>query len=190
MRGAPRACRHAAEQTSIACAIPPQRASHGARPEPPQEHDGGAPAAIEAALSLALQRAAAAYDTRNRWEARVRAALSALLDLFEEQPDLARLCVVESENGGPAALALREDALAILANRIDDGRDHARCQPPPQAAQAVLAGALGAIRARRLDNDRANVIELLDPLVSFIVLAYRGAAAARGELTPTAPLQK
>jgi hypothetical protein len=149
-----------------------------------RHRDGGAPAAIEQALTLALQRAAAAYDSSGRWEARVRAALSALLDLFEERPDLARLCVVQSDNTGPAAHALREEALAVLAHRIDDGRRRAHSQPPPHAAQAVLAGAIGALRGRLLASEHATVTDLLDPLMSFIVLPYRGAAAARAELSP------
>jgi hypothetical protein len=141
------------------------------------------PAATERALTVVLQRAAAAYDTRGRWETRVRGALLALLDLFDEQPDLARLCVLEPEHAGPAALALREQTLAVLAHRIDDGRHRARQQPPPHAATAVLAGALGAIRARLLEPGPARISDLLDPLMSFIVLPYRGAAAARAEAT-------
>jgi hypothetical protein len=145
------------------------------------------PEATERALTLVLQRAAGAYDTRGRWETRVRCALLALLDLFDEQPDLARLCVVNagSVNAGstdPAVRALRERTRAVLASRIDDGRSSARRQPPPHAADAVLAGAIGAIRARLLEPERATMSDLLDPLMSFIVLPYRGAAAARGEL--------
>ena len=186
MRGGPPR-RHAAEQASVACAILPQGASRAARHEPPKDR-GGAPAPIEVALSLALQRAAAAYDTPGCWEVRTRAALSALLGLFDERPDLARLCVDQSASAGSAALALRERSLAILVRRIDDGRHSARRQPPPDAAQAVLAGTIGAIRARLLHSDPATLSDLLDPLMSFLVLPYRGAAASRRELTRSAPL--
>lgn len=157
--------------------------ARGSRGEPGV---GATSAAVQQALSFALQRAAAAYATPSTWEQRVRAALSSLLDLFEQQPDLARLCIAPSESAGPAALALREETLALLARRIDDGRRHARRQPPKHAAQAVLAGAIGAIRGRLLEPGGANVTDLLDPLMSFIVLAYRGAAASRGELAGAA----
>jgi hypothetical protein len=187
-RAAPIARRRAAEQTGVACATPPQGASHGARYGPPEDDDGSALAAIEAALSLALQRAAAAYDTPGCWEVRIRAALSALLDLFDERPDLARLCVDQSASARPAALALRKRTLALLVRRIDDGRHAARRQPPPHAAQAVLAGTIGAIRARLLHSDPAGLSDLLDPLMSFLVLPYRGAAASRSELTRSVPL--
>jgi hypothetical protein len=147
------------------------------------KHNDAGPATIEHAVSLALQRAAAAYDSGGRWETRVRAALSALLELFEERPDIARLCVVQSDSAGSATLALRDQTLAVLASRIDDGRNSAIRQPPPHAAHAVLAGAVGAIRGRLLESDPATVSDLLDPLMSFIVLPYRGAAAARREHT-------
>jgi hypothetical protein len=190
MRSAPIARRHAAEQTGAACAIPPPGASYGARPrhEPRGEREGSDPAALEAALTLVLQHAATAYATPGRWEVRIRAAVSALLALFDERPDLARLCVDQSATAGPAALALRKQTLALLVRRIDDGRDSARRQPPPDAAQAALAGTIGAIRARLLHSDPAALSDLLDPLTSFIVLPYRGAAAARSELTRSVPL--
>jgi hypothetical protein len=175
-------CEQALEHTRVTSPIPEARASRNGLDRPSGASDGVSPAAVQRALRLTLQQAAAAYATSNRWEERVRAALSALLALFEERPDIARLCIVQSENAGPAALALREQTLAVLARRIDDGRRHASRQPPQHAAQAVLAGAIGAIRARLLEPDPPTVADLLDPLMSFIVLPYRGAAASRGEL--------
>jgi hypothetical protein len=146
---------------------------------------------VERALTLVLQRAAGGYDSPGRWETRVRAALSAVLDLFDEQPQLARLCVMP-ESSPPDAL--RERTRALLIRRIDDGRRRAHHEPPPHTAHAVLATTLGAIRGRLLATEEANaggpptVADLLDPLVSFIVLPYRGAAAARCELSAHRPL--
>lgn len=171
----------AAEQARSSCGTLTAGAPRRALDQgPPSDRDP--PQAIQLVMALALRRAAGAYGTRNRWEARVRAALSAILDLFDEQPDIARLCVVQSANAESAALAARERAMTVLARRIDDGRRSARLQPQPHAAEAVLAGALGAIRGRLLQPEPTSVGDLLDPLMSFIVLPYRGAAAARREL--------
>jgi hypothetical protein len=136
---------------------------------------------IEQALTLVLRRAAAGYGTRGRWETRVRAALAGLLDLFDEQPDLARLCVVGSQSTDPQDSGARQQTLRVFTRRLDDGRHHASPEPPPHAADAVLAGAIGAIHARLLEPDSTSVSDLLDSLMSFIVLPYRGAAAARAE---------
>jgi hypothetical protein len=77
----------------------------------------------------------------------------------------------------------REEVLAGLARLVDEGRDHARRQPPPQTAEAVVAGTLGAIHARLLEPGSPALSDLLNPLMSFIVLPYLGAGAARGELS-------
>lgn len=141
-------------------------------------------AAVVRSLLLALQHMGAAYGTGTCWEARIGAALSAVLDLFDERPDVARLCVVQSEWADPVALELRAGALDTLARRIDDGRHGAPRQPPPHTAHAVLAGAIGAIRARLIQPGPETVSDLLDPLMSLALLPYRGAAAALGRAVP------
>jgi hypothetical protein len=156
--------------------------SRGALADTSAREGAPAPAAVEQALTLVFHHAAAAYDTPGGWETRIRAALSALLDLFDQQPELARLCVVQCDHAGPAVLATREEILTQFASRIDDGRRHAQRQPPAHAAQAVLAGALGAVRARLIHAGPAGMRELLEPLMGFIVLPYRGAAASRLQL--------
>jgi hypothetical protein len=59
-------------------------------------------AAIEGVLASAGERARTAYDTRQRWADRVRAGLAAVLEYLEQEPQLARLCVVQSAAAGPA----------------------------------------------------------------------------------------
>jgi hypothetical protein len=145
-------------------------------------------AALDQALTHAANCARAAYDDCEPWGVRVRAALRALLELFDEQPKLAKLCVMQSAMVGPGALARREEILATLAGVIDEGRDSTRRQqPPPLTARGVVAGTIGAIRARLQQPDPAPLTELLNPLMSFIVLPYLGAGAARRELSRRVP---
>lgn len=179
---APSSCPHAAGESNHAG----QRLTVRVPADPLNDHHGedadGTRVATERALTLVLQRAAQAYETPSRWEVRVRAALSALLALFDEQPGLAQLCIALPQGADPAMLALHDQTVDVLARRIDDGRRRARRQPPPQTAHAVLAGAIGAIRGRLLEPESPTMRDLTDPLMSFIVLPYRGAAASRGEL--------
>jgi hypothetical protein len=138
---------------------------------------------LDYALARACERARRVYETVEPWPDRVRASLAALLDLFDEEPRLARVCVMYSTTPGSAAAARRKDVLAVLAGVIDEGRDSCYGRvPPPFTAEGVLAGALGAIHGRLVQPDSEPLIELLDPLMSFIVLPYMGAFAARGEL--------
>jgi AcrR family transcriptional regulator len=144
-------------------------------------------AAFEEAVALATGRAGAAYRTHDRWVEGVRAGLFALPAFFDEQPKLARLCVVHSAMAGPGTLARRGELLDQLAGILDQGRGAARRQPPPLTAQGVVAGALGVIHSWLLEADPGALIELLNPLMGLLVLPYLGGGAARIELTWTVP---
>jgi hypothetical protein len=148
-------------------------------------------AALDQALEQASNCARAAYDEREPWASRVRASLSALLELFDDEPNLAQLCLVQSAMIAPGALARREKLLAGLARVIDQGRDSTRRQqPPPLTARGVVAGTIGAVRARLQQPDPKPLIELLNPLMSFIVLPYLGTGAARRELSRRVPVPR
>jgi AcrR family transcriptional regulator/DNA-binding MarR family transcriptional regulator len=136
-------------------------------------------AAFEQALALASGRARAAYDAREGWVDGIRAALVALLEFFDEQPVLARYCVVGS---GPAVLARRSEVLDRLALVLDDERAPARGYPPPLTAEAVVSGVLGVLHGRLCKPNPGVLVELSNPLMSFIVLPFLGARAARREL--------
>jgi AcrR family transcriptional regulator len=122
------------------------------------------------------------------WRERLRAALSALLEQFDCEPDIARLCVVEAPRGGPELLERRRQVLEALALAVDEGRAESRAgsEPPPLTAQGVVGGALSVIHARLLESLRP-LVELTGPLMAMIVHPYLGPAAARKELERPAP---
>ncbi|MFZ1153399.1 MAG: TetR/AcrR family transcriptional regulator [Solirubrobacteraceae bacterium] len=134
-----------------------------------------------------------------RWRKRLRVALSALLELFDAEPNLARLCIVEAPRAGPELLERRRHVLEALAAAVDEGRTEARagCEPPPLTAQGVVGGALSVIHARLLTRSAMGeaasgeappaLVELTAPLMAMIVHPYLGAAAARRELERPAP---
>jgi hypothetical protein len=140
-------------------------------------------AAIDRELARAGERARAAYATEHQWADRVRAGLAALLDYFEEKPHLAKMWVLHPAAEDPGVRLRREETLARLEHVVDEGRDDARRQPPPRTAEAVVAGTLGAIHARLLEREQPTFSDLLNPLMSFIVLPYLGAGAARSEMS-------
>jgi AcrR family transcriptional regulator len=132
----------------------------------------------------------AAKGAAGRWKDRVRAGLEALLVLFDEQPQLARLCVIESLTGGPAVLARRREILDALADAVDEGRVEARRggEPPPLTAESTVGGVLAVIHARLLacalqgDPESGPLAQLVPSLCSMIVFPYLGPAAAQREL--------
>ena len=140
-------------------------------------------AAFEQVLVLAAERASAAFQAQEGWVDRVRSGLLALLEFFDEQPALARHCVVHSAQAGPAVLAARSEVLDRLARVLDDERAPARGYPPPLTAQAVVSGALGVLHGRLSKPDPGSLVDLAGPLMSFIVLPFLGPRAARRELS-------
>jgi AcrR family transcriptional regulator/DNA-binding MarR family transcriptional regulator len=145
-------------------------------------------AAIEEAFAVAEERARPAYLAHERWVDSVRAGLAALLGLFDEQPQLARICVAQSASAGAAALLLRSEMLDQFAHVIDRGRAEARHHPPAVTAEGAVGGILSVIQTRLLAPEPAPLLELLNPLMSMIVLPYLGSAAARKELSRPTPV--
>jgi AcrR family transcriptional regulator len=139
-------------------------------------------AATEQAVALAAERARVAYDAQDAWVGRVRAGLFSLLQWCDEEPKLARLCVLHSATAGPVTLARRREVLEQLAQVVDEGRVLAHSPASPLTAEGVVNGTVGVIHARLLNLDAGRLTELLNPLMSFIVLPYIGGGAARREL--------
>lgn len=144
-------------------------------------------AAIDHAWSMAAERAQPAYETPNRWVDRMRSGLAALLAFCDEEPEMAHLCMVTSAAAGPTALGRRRDVVNQLARLVDEGRILTRRQPPPFTAEGVIGAVSGVIHARLLTPGHDALIDLLNPLVSMIVLPYRGEAAARKQLDMRRP---
>jgi AcrR family transcriptional regulator len=145
-----------------------------------------------AAFELAIEQAAAgvapAYMAKGRWRERVRAALTALLELFDAEPGLARLCVVETLKAGPTVLERRRLALDALVAAIDEGRREGRgAPPPPLTAEGTVGGVVSVIHARLVERGAQPLVALVNPLMSMIVHPYLGSAAARRELEHPLP---
>jgi DNA-binding MarR family transcriptional regulator len=117
----------------------------------------------------------------------LRNALLALLEFFDEEPQLARYLIVHSDVVGERVQSRRAEVLCGIAVRLDDERAPARSFPPPLIAQAVASGVLGALQDHLTRGSTGPLTELAGPLMSFIVLPFVGSRAARRELARSAP---
>ena len=166
-------------------------------------------AAFDAAIERIAQPVLAAYAAGGSWCERIRDALTALLRQFDSEPDVARLCVIETLKAGPRVSERRAHALTAFVAAIEQGRVEAASgnEPPPLAGQGVVGGALSVVQARLLDRpshdtegpriggmspDGApqSLSELTGGLMAMIVHPYLGSAAARRELDRPAPQAK
>jgi AcrR family transcriptional regulator len=123
------------------------------------------------------------------WRERIRAGLWAILSLFDREPALARVCMVQAFRGGPRVLERREEILKGLATVVDEGRlEGARGGGCSQlTAEGVVGAAFAIVYARLLRGERKPLTGLLGELMGMIVLPYLGVAAARREQSRRAP---
>lgn len=150
-------------------------------------------AVFEVALAQLSARVLQAYRAERNWRDGVRAGLAALLWFVDEDPELARLCLVDALGGGPRVLAARAQTIAVLRETIDLGRQGgAGDEPPAVTAEGVIGAVLAVLHARLLERSTEPYIALHGSLMSMIVLPYVGARAAGVELQrepPRAPIR-
>jgi AcrR family transcriptional regulator/DNA-binding MarR family transcriptional regulator len=123
------------------------------------------------------------------WPRAVRAGLARVLELVDEEPALARLCLVEALGAGERVLARRARVLEQAATAIHRGRELAPpgCAPPPLAAEAAAGAVFSVLHTRILAGGPESASQLLGPLTAVIVLPYLGVrAAAREQMLPPA----
>jgi AcrR family transcriptional regulator/DNA-binding MarR family transcriptional regulator len=153
-------------------------------------------ACLLAALDQAIERAGAvvmpAYRAAPpRWRERIRAGLVALLAFFDEEPAVARVCVVEALGAGPTVLARRTRVVQALIDVVEEGRGEVRGrQPPPLTAEGVVGAVLAILHARLAQRSKTRFSALAPQLMAAIVHPYLGLAAAEKELhRPTPQIQ-
>jgi AcrR family transcriptional regulator len=164
-------------------------------------------AAFDAGVERIAGEVLPAYEHPGRWCERVRAGLIALLLALENDPDLARLLIVESLGAGSLALERRSRVFKKLTGVVEEGRGEARngSEPAPLTAEGLVGAVLSILHGRLIERSPGQpfqrspgqlvepnpgqlvegspgrLVELTGPLMGMIVLPYLGPAAARRE---------
>jgi AcrR family transcriptional regulator len=159
-------------------------------------------AAVDQAIERISQEVIPEYAREGSWSARVRAALTTLLEHLDAHPGVARMCVVETLRAGPEVLERRRSVLASLVAAVEEGRLHTKHgnELLPLTAEGVVGGALAVLHARLLTSsapagaatsiepsEHVQLSPLVNPLTAMILHPYLGAAVARRELERPAP---
>jgi AcrR family transcriptional regulator len=165
-------------------------------------------AAFEDALTRIARTVMPAFENVGAWHERIRAGLTELLGLFDEDPGLGRFTIVESLLAGPRVLERRNAVLARLIVIVDEGRSEtgAGSGLPVLSAEGVVGAVLSILHARlatspssamgvssianahqRDNGEPASLMALRSSLMSMIVLPYLGKAAASRELARALP---
>jgi AcrR family transcriptional regulator len=158
-------------------------------------------AALDQSVERAREYVLAEYESGQKWSIRVRAGLVGLLEFLEDEPAMARLCIVETLGAGRKVNGRRQDVVDILVATVDEGRGQARSAPtlPALTSEAVVGGVLSVLHARlaprpgvskagaRAGNHRVALLELTGSLMGMIVLPFLGPAAAKKESARATP---
>jgi AcrR family transcriptional regulator len=137
-------------------------------------------AAFEVVVGYIRELAEDATTSTDDWPSQAIAAARAVLIFFAEEPDLARLCLVESQAAGPAVSARFHEAVHEVVSYLEQGRglrDSDR-ELPPTTEESTL-GALVLLAGRKVSAGEAEQLEeLLPEFAEFILAPYLGAEDA------------
>lgn len=135
--------------------------------------------AYDAAIRRMARRVAVAYISERDRERRLARALEAFACEVSDEPEAARLVLVEVFAAGPAALERMEHAQRLFAGMVDlsfrqtaDG-----VATPPVLVKGVVAGAARVARVRLLAGRERELPALTGELLEW-ALSYRSPAAA------------
>jgi AcrR family transcriptional regulator len=129
-----------------------------------------------------------AYAGDGQWAAKIRAAIVALLELFDRERDTAWLLVVDSLGAGAKVLERRQ---ALVGRTVEAlYRDGVQDPPASVIAEGVVGAVSSVLHARLVEGADGPLAELVNSLTSIVVLPYLGAAAARKELNRAAPKRR
>jgi len=146
-------------------------------------------AVFDDAVTRVASELAAANVAGLPWRERMRAGLWTILCFLDDEPALARVCILQSAAGGRCVLERRAQIIAQLAGAVDTGRaESARAAGAPVlTAEGVVGAATSILYTRLLRGEPEPLRGLVNELMSIVVLPYLGAAAARREGTRAAP---
>jgi len=141
-------------------------------------------AAYDGIADALVRRVSAAYEAEEGWPSRARAGLAELLEALADEPDIARLAIVDVGAAGPAAQRRYRAVLQRLTPLFDEGRDFApggRGLPANTSRMAI--GAVAGLISDEVTEGRAEYLpSLLSEVLFATLVPYIGPAAAAREV--------
>jgi AcrR family transcriptional regulator len=129
-------------------------------------------AAYDAAVHQALTRIRHAYLNQSTALERLRAGIRAYLQFLANDPDIARMAIVEAVAAGPRAIARRTDALQMFAEVIEDNIRELvpSCRRPALTAETVVGGIYEVVSSRILADRTDELPGLADDLLVAVLM--------------------
>lgn len=137
-------------------------------------------AAFEVVVDHLRDLVAAATRSVEGWPAKAIAATRATLAFFAAEPDLARLCLVESRATGPAVAARFNEAVGEMAPLLRRGRaERPEGERLPDSTEDSTIGSLVSLAYRKIAAGEAEQLEeLMGDCAELVLLPYLGPVEA------------
>jgi AcrR family transcriptional regulator len=129
--------------------------------------------------------------TAPSWREQIRAAGFAMLDFWRADERRARMMLVETISAGSRAQLVRDEAMEVMFDLIDQGRS---AMPNPELLSRATAEAVGGavfnqMRIALEGNELDRGEEIVRQLMYTVVLPYLGTEAALEELSAPPPAE-
>jgi AcrR family transcriptional regulator len=136
--------------------------------------------AFEVVVAHVGELVSEAVEAAPDWPHQAIAAAREVLAFLAAEPDLARLCLVESQSAGPTVAARLHDAVRELVPPLERGRaERSSERPLPATTEDSTVGALVSLASRKVAAGEAERLEeLLPDFTEFILSPYLGSAEA------------
>lgn len=119
-------------------------------------------------------------DREQPWADQIASGLEIFLEMVVAEPARARLCIVEAQAAGGAALARYQAMLESVAPKLREGREfNPRSSRLPDGLEIAIVGGLAWLVHQRLMADRVDTIKgLLPEMLQVTLTPYVGEVEA------------
>jgi len=137
-------------------------------------------AALDESIGAAAQVFVELVDEEQPWVDQISSGIEVLLEMVVAEPARAKLCLVESQAAGGAALARYQRMLEQAAPKLREGREHnPRASRLPEGLEVAIAGGLAWLVHQRLVSGRADELKgLLPEMLQVTLTPYVGEVEA------------
>ncbi|HKI65947.1 MAG TPA: TetR/AcrR family transcriptional regulator [Solirubrobacterales bacterium] len=137
-------------------------------------------AAFEVVVAHLRELVAEAAAGVDGWPQQAITALRVTLAFLASEPDLARLCLLESRTAGPAVIARFNEAVAELAPALARGRaERPEGARLPESTEDSTLGSLISLAQRKVAaNEAEQLTTILSDGAELILLPYLGSVEA------------
>ena len=129
-------------------------------------------AAYDAVVRRQARHIRRAYFDESTLLDRLRAGIAAYLRFIADEPDMARMCIVEVLAAGPRAMEKRSEAMRMFAEIIEDNIHELipGCRRAALTAETIVGGIHEVVLNRILTNRIDELPGLADDLLATILM--------------------